>query len=280
VDSATVTALATGLLVIVGVAQAGVLIAQRRQHRLELVEAYRRRWIEARRAWAAIVYLGRDFGEFYQIADAAHQAELRSATGRANLHAPTPWALDAVRDVSGTLSDVCLRILQGQLTVGDAYPILGTEFLRHSRPLRALLDVEYVTRFGLVNPGEEEIANWHLRVQREVQDWLIYHDGIRRRCLILIDLLWAEAARLEDLPPPDLRSAATAKERSGGPSRTRLARECVRLRGLAGVPRAMGLSRFLRHAEYRRRGRRIGIERRRLDQLEAQWTARLLHGRQ
>jgi len=279
-DNATVTALATGLLVIVGIAQAGVLLAQRRQHRLELVEAYRRRWIECQRAWATIVYLGRDVGDYYQVANPPLIAELQTATKKHTFGTPTLWALDSVRLVSGILSDVCLRILQGQLTVGDAYPILGTEFLRHSRPMRTLLDVEYSSNLSHENLGASQIDDSHKNIRAELQQWLVYHDGIRRRCLILIDLLWAEAARLEDLPPSDLRSAANAKQQSGASSRRRLVGEYLRLRGLVGILRAMSLSRFLRHAEYRRRGRRIGIDRRRLDELEVKWTARLLHGRQ
>lgn len=113
-------------------------------------------------------------------------------------------------------------------------------------------------------------------VRNELQDWLIYHDGIRRRCLILIDLLWAEAARLEDLPPGDLKSAADAKEQSGHLNRRRLVEECRRLNVLKYGIRGISLSCFLRNAEYKKKGFMPGIDRRRLDELESEWTKRLL----
>lgn len=47
----------------------------------------------------------------------------------------------------------------------------------------------------------------------------------------MIDLLWAEAARLEDLPPYELITAADAKARSGHLNRARLSAEVLRLGG-------------------------------------------------
>lgn len=177
--------------------------------------------------------------------------------------------------VSSLLSDVSLRILQGQLRVSDAYPIFGTELLRHSRPVRALLeDGNHLDHYGRIGPSPAEQK--HDYVRRSMQEWLIYHDGIRRRCLILVDLLWAEAARLEDLPPPDLRSAADAKKATGKQNRGRVLREFVRLNGLLAATRGIRLAGFLRHAEYRRYRWQVGIDPKRLEQLEQEWTARLL----
>lgn len=58
------TALATGLLVLVGVAQAAVLVGQRRQQRLEWVDIYRKRWAEIFKDWGTVVFLGRRYGSY------------------------------------------------------------------------------------------------------------------------------------------------------------------------------------------------------------------------
>ena len=275
-DSATITALATGLLVIVGLAQVGVLIAQRRQSRLELVETYWRRWRESRKAWGTVVFFGREDGEFYQVAEPAQLDDFRHETHSADSSGPTTWALDAIRSVSGVMSDVCIRVLQGQIDIGDAYPIFGSELLRQSRPLRVLLDSSYPIRVW----SEESSDYWnpHQEIRRELQTWLVYHDGVRRRCLILLDLLWAEAARLEDLPPDELLGAANAKRVSGHRNRDRLSKECIRLRGPLGFFRSYVLSRHIRHAEHKRSHSRIGLDAAKLKALDKQWEDRLLHG--
>lgn len=155
-----------------------------------------------------MVFVGRSNEEYYQVLPRDMVNNLIEMTESTNLHEPTTWALDSSRAIFGVLSDICSRVLQGQLEVSDVYPIFGTEILRNSRPLRVMLEATY--SYSLFTTSEA-----HLKVRREIQDWSIYHDGIRRRCLILVDLLWAEAARLEDLPPSDMKSAAEAKVRMG-----------------------------------------------------------------
>ena len=268
-NSNTITALSTALLVMVGVAQIGILRAQRRQSQLALMEEYRRRWRDTRGAWGTVVFIGRDEDEYYQVLDRDEIENLVQREGAANSTTPTVWARDAAVTIFGNLSDLCVRILQGQLCVRDVYPLLGTEFLRHSRPLRILLDKTY--------PSDAQFAcPQHTRIREEIQDWLIYHDGIRRRCLILMDLLWAEAARLEDLPPSDLLTSAEAKIRTGGTNRKRLRIECKRLNRSRFQLYPRVLCRFLRHAEYKRFGSRIGIDKKRLTRIDQEWTNRLL----
>lgn len=274
-SNAAITALATGLLVVVGIAQVGTLVAQHRQHRLDLAEAYRRRWADCRRAWAAMVFVGRDPGGFYQVADQQLVKELSQLVGRVNAERPSTWALEAASSATQAMGDVCLRILTGQLSVSDAYPLFGTEFLRQTRPLRRLLDAPGVEPTD-DDEQPERPDNPHYDVQAELQSWLVYHDGLRRRCLILVDLLWAEAARLEDLPAEDLIVAANAKRETGHLNRQRVRQECLRIRGPLGLVRARRLSHFLRHAEHRRRFRRIGLKQARLHQLRTQWLERLL----
>ena len=110
----------------------------------------------------------------------------------------------------------------------------------------------------------------------EIQDWLIYRDGIRRRCLILIDLLWAEAARLEDLPPDDLLNAACAKEKTGWMNRKRIYNECKRVCGGIRFYKVIYFTYFLRHSEFFKWHLLVGLSRKRLEKLNKEWTARLL----
>jgi hypothetical protein len=269
--SAIITALATGLLVIVGLAQVFVLIAQKRQTNLELIGEYLRRWRDCQDFWGKVVFIGRDPDEYYQVADEKKLNALEIAIQQSQLTTPTIWARESIQIVCGILSEVCIRILHGQLHVADAYPIFGTELLRQSKPLRKLLDSEYKT-----SAPQQTNGNKHIIVRTELQDWLIYHDGIRRRCLILLDLLWAEAARLEDLPPSDMRSAADAKKKSGRPNRIRIFKETYRLNGFIRILMAWRLSHFLHHSEYRTLYCWTGISRRRLKYLEDTWTKRLL----
>ena len=268
-NSSTITALSTTLLVIVGIAQIGILRAQRRQSQLALIEEYRRRWRDNIGAWGIVVFIGRDEDEYYQVLGRDEIESLVQRERAANNTTPTVWARDAAVTIFGNLSDLCVRILQGQLCVRDVYPLFGTELLRHSRPLRILLDKTY--------PSDAQFScPQHTRIRKEVQNWLIYHDGIRRRCLILIDLLWAEAARLEDLPPSDLLTAAEAKIRTGRINRERLRNECKRLNRSAIPVLSWVLCRFLRNAEYKRFGSRIGIDKKRLAKIDQEWTNRLL----
>jgi hypothetical protein len=270
----TITAVATGLLVLVGVAQAGILIAQKRQARLALISEYWKRWNECRDNWGRVVFVGRCQNEYYQVLGRNDVAELRRQLGEENLESPAIWALDSMRAVCGILGDVSMRILQRQLNVSDAYPVFGTELLRHSRPLRKILDSLYKDEYF-----DDDIHDHHLSVRRELQVWLIYHDGLRRRCLILLDLLWAEAVRLEDLAPSDIATAAEAKKRTGASNRARVFLETLRLNGLWHLGFAWRLSRFLRHSEYKSICNWMGISKSRLSKLDSKWTERLLHDR-
>jgi hypothetical protein len=255
-------------------AQAAVLVGQRRQQRLDWAEVYRRRWSEIKEDFAQVVYLGRSRGAYYQVADPELIEKLNAAAAESNNRSPTIWALASVRNVCGILSDVCQRIMQGQLHVQEAYPLFGTEFLRHGAAMRAILDGSCLPIYGRLGPSDVE--RHHDNLRHEVQTWLVCHDGIRRRCLILIDLLWAEAARLEDLPPNDLACVAEAKKVTGKRNRMRLLNEVLRLNGRLAICRGMRLARFLRHAEYRNHPWCIGLNPERLKLLEAEWTSRYL----
>lgn len=134
------TALATGLLVIVGPTQILVLLGQRWQQRLDWAEVYQRRWADSHRDWGTVVFLGREHGSYYQIATLETLQELRIAAVEQTFDLPSIWAREAVRNVCGLLSEVRMSILQGQLLIREAYPIFGTGLLRNGAALRALLD--------------------------------------------------------------------------------------------------------------------------------------------
>jgi hypothetical protein len=218
------TAFATVLLVIVGLAQIVVLIAQKRQTRIALTSEYRQLWTNCKKHWGNVIFIGREEDEYYQVLDEASLNELKEKTKLHRLDTPTIWALESIQNLCGVLGEVSTRILQGHLKISDAYPIFNTEFLRHSRPLRQLFESDYPNPYFKVKSNGS-----HKLIKTEIQDWLTYHDGLRRRCLILFDLLWAEAARLEDLPPSDMKSAAKAKGVTGNLNRKRIFQEIYRL---------------------------------------------------
>ncbi len=205
-NSNLLTAIATVLLVLVGLIQIFVLFSQKKQTRIASTEQYRQLWNSLKTYWGNVVFIGRENGEYYQILDETSINALKVETTKHRLDTPTIWALESIQKVCGMLGEVSTRVLQGHLSIADIYPIFGTQFLRQSNPLRHLLEPDYQNSYQT-----DETTEQHKRIRTEIQDWLVYHDGLRRRCLILIDLLWAEAARLEDLPPYDMKSAADAK---------------------------------------------------------------------
>lgn len=271
-DSNLITAFATIFLVMVGLFQVVILIAQTKQSKLNLMQNYQTQWVKLNKKLATLIFIGRDEDEYYQIADKKLLSKLIKARAKTNNHEPTIWARDAVRSVCGLLSDICVQCLNGNLNISDIYSLFGSQLLRHGRPLRKLLDKKYHTTYGLHQLRDRN----HVKLQREVSDWLVYHDGIRRRCLILIDLLWAEAARLEDLPPSDLINAAETKKITGNLCRKRLAQECIRLNWYKGQYYSRKLSYFLRNSEYKKENSLIGIDPNRIKELEKQWTDNLL----
>lgn len=270
------TAVATALLVFIGFAQFLVLLAQRHQQRLDWAERYRQRWIELKGDWAVVVFLGRRSSEYYQVAHYDTLQQLRNATNNDSHEKNLSWAQASIRNVCGLLSDLCSRILQGDLQVKDIYPIFGTELLRQGAPLRILLDgqSDFLRAYGSRGPTDEEAKHDWLRSQ--MTTWLVCHDGIRRRCLIMLDLLWAESARLEDLPPSDLTLAANSKVLTGYMNRLRIRVETRRLSQWWAWYRPWKLSRFLIHSEWKKFRYGRGLNKMRLKKLEEAWNSRYL----
>lgn len=283
-DNNTVTALATAFLAIVGFFQILVLVSQlyllrsqKRNQEIDIAEVYRARWFDYQNKFGCLVYLGRELNEYYQTLDESEVIKLNQKLTLVRNDKPTIWARDAVRDVATLMSDICIRVLQGNLQIQSVYPILGTAILRQSLPLRKLLESQYdhgYSRFD--NTVSNNLLRKHKSVRGEVQDWLVYHTGTRRRCLILIDLLWSEAARLQDLPPDDLMSAANAKINSGKKSRLRLEQEFLILNSHGNYFRAKQLSNYLKYSEYKKFFWQKGLSRKKLQKLDREWTNQLL----
>lgn len=277
IENEFVMAILTSLLVLVGCAQIMMLFSQKRQNQLALLQEYRTRWSEYRKHWAVLAFLGRAEGEFYQVANRDLQLELTKAVNKTTRYGPTIWALESVSYICNTLSDICIKILQGQLSIQDVYPLFGTDLLRHSRPLRVLLDVYFDTYYSASEGEDFKNLTKHNQVRNELQTWLMYHDGVRRRCLILIDLLWAEAARLEDLSPNDILSGAIAKQDSGKKSRARLVRE---IRKINILPSPFKIIKFIIHlkkSEFRKFRLPLGVDKTKLKAKEEEWDSMLLH---
>lgn len=258
-------------LLIFGAIQIVFLKSQKKHTRIALTEQYRNLWDTLKKDWGVLIFIGRDKGEYYQILDKRSIEKLKLKSTKDG-H-PTIWALESAHKVFGVIGEISTRVLQGHITVSDIYPIFGTEFLRHSRPMRQFLDTKYDPNY-FTHPNEIDIK--HVEIKKEIQDWLIYHDGLRRRCLILIDLLWAEAARLEDLPPDDMSSAAESKLKTGRLNKKRLFRETISLNNFTSIFLAYKLSRSLNHSEFSSLLNPTGIKRSRLVKINEEWSKRLL----
>lgn len=265
----------TSLLVLVGLGQLVFLKSQRRQNQLNLLQEYRSRWEECSKNLAIIIFIGRNDNEYYQLADRKLVSELSDLVKNNDECGPTIWALESINHVCNNLSDICIKILQGQLEIQDVYPLFGSNLLRHSRPLRVLLDVNSVyARYQL--QSKTKYTSKHTSIRKELQDWLIYHDGVRRRCLILIDMLWAEGTRLGDLSPDDIRCAADAKLETGSLSRKRLISEFKRVNSIPRPFLAFKLTHHLKHSEYKKHRWQVGVDEAKLEKRNKIWLNMLL----
>jgi hypothetical protein len=270
-NSASITNIGTSLLVLVGLFQIFILFTQNKQNRIALTENYRQLWNNYKIHWGNVVFISREPEEYYQILDEKSIKELKFKTKEHRLDIPTVWALESTQKVFGILGEISTRILQGHLKVADIYPIFGSQFLRQSNPLRNILEPDYSYLDRNHEPNEH-----HELIRKEIQNWLIYHDGIRRRSLILIDLLWAEASRLEDLPPYDLKNAADAKRKTGQLNRKRVRKESNKINGYINIFYAFKFSWFLRKAEYETWLNWWGINEKKLNKMDKEWTKLLL----
>ena len=121
------------------------------------------------------------------------------------------WLSDHCRTALSALSLASDLVLSGRLIPSDLYVILGLDLARRSRPLRDVLFMEnsVFTHVDTMHP------------QR----------GQRERILALVDLMWAEAARRDDLSPWVLERAARLKRSGTGDiARKRMVAQCNAVR--------------------------------------------------
>ena len=98
-NSNLLTAIATALLVLVGLIQIIILVSQRKQTRIVLTEQYRELWNSLKKYWGNIIFIGRENGEYYQILDEMSINKLKDETKKHRLDTPTIWALESIQKV-------------------------------------------------------------------------------------------------------------------------------------------------------------------------------------
>ncbi|MCF8295263.1 MAG: hypothetical protein K9I34_04285 [Bacteroidales bacterium] len=84
-NSNFLTAIATILLVLVGLVQIFVLFSQKKQTRIALTEQYRQLWNSLKNYWGNVVFISRENGEYYQVLDETSINNLKSETTKHRL---------------------------------------------------------------------------------------------------------------------------------------------------------------------------------------------------
>lgn len=234
----SVEGLLTGLLVLFAAGQVYVIRQQRLLAELQVVHELREQWQAIRHEWLGMLVLGghlylditqeastkypvladerignyrtvvhfnRRKGSWGEVQRALDEDELSLLSHGSDLNFPEEFH----RQPLGLLATVCAYVIRGRLSVGTAYEVFGTDLTRNSSSIRYVTDVAPNSTY-----------------------YLHYYPGIRRRVLILLDLMWAEAANRGDLDPSERNKAAKAKrdEKTGLRNRRRLRAEARRLR--------------------------------------------------
>lgn len=231
------TMLLTGLLVAFAAGQVVAIRQQRALAELQVVHELREQWQSVYKEWTGLLVLG---GHFYldipeDVAD-AYPLLLREDvdTYRKLVHfnrRSDSWdeiesklpkeEFDIIsqrtlafpeefhRSPLGLLATVGSYVLRGRVSPGTAYEVFGSDLTRNSSSVRYVTDLAPNSTY-----------------------YLGYYPGVRRRVLILLDLMWAEAAKRGDLKPLEHDKAAETKtkHKTGVRNRRRLRTEQRRLR--------------------------------------------------
>jgi hypothetical protein len=165
------------------------------------------------------------------------------------------------------LASSSLLVLRGRITVESAYAVFGPQLTRNGGALREVLP--HAPR-DIQSSGPRAAAD---EVRWRIRDWGSYRPGVVRRVLALVDLLWAEAVRLDDLGPYELASAAEAKaEGAGVTCRDRVRHEVDRAcQPPARTLQRWRLTRLLRRAEWRSFWNRCGLDRGVIEARQTAW---------
>jgi hypothetical protein len=118
------------------------------------------------------------------------------------------WPAEMYRTPLELLALISSYVLQGRVGPRVVYDVLGAELIRNSASLRYAVDVSPIVTYYLGS-----------------------YPGVRRRVLMLLDLMWAEAAARGDLAPLEAQTARSTKREfgSGDRNRRRLRREARRI---------------------------------------------------
>lgn len=250
---------------------------QARRDEVSLISALSDRWGRAQGDWVKAMLIARGPTAYYNIASPSEThryatllSELEecrtagpNAAGWLDVHQVLANRSREYEEAAGAtielLAGIGLLILRGRLSPSGAYAVLGPQLARNAGSLRMLL------------PGSNSDGRQGSGLAWNVRNWATYRPGVVRRVLILVDVVWAEAVRLGDLAPYELAAAADAKRAGTGKrNRNRLRREISRVSPMARG-RAWKLSRLLRRAEWRHRGRGLGLDRARVTEGQQPW---------
>lgn len=213
-------------------------------------------WNNLRGAWDRAILLARGPDDHYVNASDADKAAVASGDDEV-VRAHEVSAQDVIR----FLASIAMLVLDGKLKPSTAYAALGTEVVRNSRPLRTLTEHHPPPAAWAMTIYIEQEWMEHDRPRSDaLRFWASYHVGTKRRLDIILDILWAQAVRLRDLPMYDVAMAAEVKELfdTGRRNRDRSSIEAWRLRRPYV---AIRLRRLLRAAEYRSITNPFGVAR-------------------
>lgn len=215
----------------------------RRQRQLSELQSQReigQVWQANRPGWVAATMLIRGTKSYYALADPTVEQKVRNfekvRTGYFSeppTHSWDDWNTarkpveQQVRATLTALDGVAVSVIGGRLPVAVVYDVIGPDYLRSGAVVRALVGWAFAS--GVAHPPAIDDNVWReLTEPHEITGWTTYYPGIRLRLLVLLDLLWAEAARRADLSTLDLVEISRLKRKGSGRRNRRRVRKAFR----------------------------------------------------
>lgn len=188
----------------IALSQAWLLYAQARQARVTLCTSVADLWQKNIDSWRVMIAVAMGGTNNFYAPMLAPSEEEKVTELKKRLDGPIQpgfsqeqlWLSDHCRRALGTIALVAELVLSGRVSPADAYAILGLDLARRSRPLRDVLFMKSEIWLNIDTMGTQR--------------------GARARILALVDLMWVEAARRDDLPPWTLERAAEIKRSGSG----------------------------------------------------------------